>query len=69
MHSLPVAKAWRLALFLVVICVLISAAERDPGKSIAGARPAEETIEIDASAPSHPFRTFGKRRLAPGAPF
>jgi hypothetical protein len=66
MHSLPVAKAWRLALFLVVICVLISAAERDPGKSIAGARPAEETIEIDASAPAHPFAHFWEKAFGSG---
>src|SRR4029077_7184664 len=66
MHSLPVAKALRLALFLAVICVMISAAERDPRKSIAGARPAEETIEVDASAPAHPFPHFWEKMFGSG---
>jgi xylan 1,4-beta-xylosidase len=66
MHSLPIAKAFRLALFLAVICVLTSAAERDPGKSIASARPVEETIDIDPSAPAHPFPHFWEKAFGSG---
>lgn len=66
MRSLPYPQVLRLGIFLIVASLLITAAERNPGKSIGGPPPVEEEIVIDAGAQAHAFPHFWEEMFGSG---
>lgn len=63
MKPLSYPQVLLLAVFLVIASFVITAAERDPGKSISGLAPIEETITVDAAAQAHAFPHFSEKTL------
>lgn len=66
MHPLSYSQLLRLTVFLVIASFVITAAERDPGKSNDGPPPVEETITVDPGAPVHAFPHFWENTFGSG---
>lgn len=66
MHMFSPGEALRLTAFVVLISVLLSAADWGDRKSVGVPQPIEEVIVVDASSEAHPFPHFWEKMFGSG---